>query len=488
MNKMLQVEQSSDNESVFENLIFSLKETVRDFRLNVFLIISILSVLGFLYGIYKNLALNFNLADMIIVSYMFMNFLVASIFCIYYKIQRKNFKEKTFNKLCYICLTPYLLLYYLIPFTSTNSLVGVYNFFVSFAPLMLIILTLGQKKGLIVGGFYLFLFFTYFFLKIELFSFFDNSFEFGIPKGSLLFLTNSFIWSSAGFFFIFFSSRVVKKMKAAIPIAIQEIESIEEKNRKEKEETERLRQEVQVVDNLKNTLYFSRYKEESLESFSLDVHFEIGSYRDETIEFTPYYDCVHFEDQYLFCMGKITEHNIYSMASILMIQTALNNSFSENLEKKVNLIELLDRINSVLFFNNQYRMKLGSFSTFSLAHYDLKKEQIHLVSLNQEIIFIPKDSEGKDWIKCEFPIEMKRYYLGMFGIIPEIEQFCFHTFSFSKGDSVLICDYLDDYADFFQHMSKEKNLFQKEDSKKVVHSLLEQKLFKPSFLSCIKKV
>ena len=245
--------------------------------------------------------------------------------------------------------------------------------------------------------------------------------------------------------------------------------------------------ELEAINNLKNTLYFTHYKKESLENFSVDVHFQIGSYRDsKLIPYTPYYDCLHFEDHYMFCMGKVPQADLFSMTSILMVQTSLNNSFSKEL-KEIDLITILDKINSVLFFNNQYRMKNGSFSTFSMVHYDRKKEQVQILSLNQEVLYIPKDS-NLDYVKCEYPEEMKNYLLGMFEVIPDINKFIVQTYPFSKGDSVLIADSLEIESDFFKDMPQEKSLFKKENSEQVLSSLFQQEIFKESFLSYIKKV
>lgn len=243
------------------------------------------------------------------------------------------------------------------------------------------------------------------------------------PVSLLLFAILSTLVSVIVILSTYFEAGMIGQVLGAIPTAIDKIQIASKQKQQLEQDNVRMGMELDVAQRIQA---FILPRDEEL-SKCMDL--EVVARMDPATEVGgDLYDVLPQPDgSTFFAIGDVTDHGLASGVVMLMSQTAIRTCIED---AKIDLVETLTYVNSVLFKNVQTRMGDSRNLTLSLLHY--KDGRVRLAGQHESVIVLRKDSAQAEQIDTAD--------LGIcVGMIDDISPMLAETsFDLKPGDMMLL--------------------------------------------------
>jgi len=211
-----------------------------------------------------------------------------------------------------------------------------------------------------------------------------------VPLPVLLFTVVSMFFSIIAMLATYFEAGLIGQVLGAIPAAIDKIQIAAKQKQKLEQENMRMGLELDVAQRIQ-AMILPR-NEELSKCQGLEV---VAKMQPATEVGGDLYDVLPQPDgSTFFAIGDVTDHGLASGVVMLMSQTAIRTCLED---VKLDLVQSLAHVNSVLYKDVQTRMNDGRNLTLSLLHH--KDGLVRLAGQHESVIVLRKDKEEAEEIE-----------------------------------------------------------------------------------------
>jgi len=239
----------------------------------------------------------------------------------------------------------------------------------------------------------------------------------------MVFTRLSILFSLFAILATYFEAGMIGQVLGAIPTAIDKIQIASKEKQKLAQENVRMGMELDVAQRIQ--AFILPREEELSKCAGLEV---VARMEPATEVGGDLYDVLPQPDgSTFFAIGDVTDHGLAWGVVMLMSQTAIRTCIED---AKVDLVQALAHVNSVLFKNVQTRMGDSRNLTLALLHH--RDGHVRLAGQHESVILLRKDSEKAEQIDTSD--------LGIcVGMIDDISPMLAETsFDLEPGDIMLL--------------------------------------------------